>query len=301
LTSKTFRCSDASLARDEPLFATASAVPRWLLLEQPGSWGENALTDSRLPARAGRELRARAAVAGVRIILIRRGRRFSSGRRQCYFARTTQTAPYLAEMALDSVDDLLDVDLTRLREGDEIEGATPYRGPVFLVCTHGRHDACCSIRGNQISRIACAKPGDDAWECSHIGGDRFAGNLVCFPHGVYYGRVAAGDAARLMDAYSAGRIELDLYRGRCCYPFPLQAAEYFVRRELSILGVEDLVLAESARTEEGVTGVFSLVDGRRAEVEVTVDRSGERHRLTCGSAVAAIIPRYELASLTLGS
>jgi len=276
-------------------------VPRWLLLEQPGSWGENALTDSRLPARAGRELRARATVAGVRIILIRRGRRFSSGRRHCYFARTTQMDPYLAEMSLDSLDDLLDIDLAALREMGEIEGATPCRKPVFLVCTHGRHDACCSIRGNQVSRVACAQPDDDAWECSHIGGDRFAGNLVCFPHGVYYGRVQPADVVRLMGAYSSGRIDLNLYRGRCCYPFPLQAAEYFARRELGILGIEDLVLSKSLRTDDGITGHFSLRDGRRAEVEVTVDRSGERHRLTCGSAVPAAIPHYQLASLTVGS
>jgi hypothetical protein len=301
LTSKSFRCSDASLARDEPLFATASVVPRWLLVEQPGSWGENALTESRLPAVAGRELRARAAAAGVRIILIRRGRRFSSGRRHCYFARTTQTTPYLAEMSLDSLDDLVDVDLAPLREAGEIEGAAMCRRPVFLVCTHGRHDACCSIRGNQVSRLACAKPGDHAWECSHIGGDRFAANLVCFPHGVYYGRVDPGHVADLMDTYSAERLALDLYRGRCCYPFPLQAAEYFARRELGILGIEDLVLVESARSDDGSVGTFSLRDGRLAEVEVTIDRSGEPHRLTCGLAAPAVIPRYELVSMTLSS
>lgn len=301
MTSKPFRCSDASEARDEPLFATASVVPRWLLIEQPGSWGDNALTDSRLPEIAGRELRARAAAAGVRMILIRRGRRFASGQRHCYFARTTQTAPYLAEMYLGSLNDLLDVDLTPLREGGAIEGASHCPRPVFLVCTHGRHDACCSIRGNQVSRMACGKPGDDAWECSHIGGDRFAGNLVCFPHGVYYGRVDPGDVAGLMDAYSANLLTLDLYRGRCCYPFPLQAAEYFARRELNILGIEELVLSESLRTDDGSVGIFTLADGRVAKVEVTVDRSGEPHRLTCGSALAAVIPRYELASLTLES
>jgi hypothetical protein len=290
------------VARDEPLFATASVVQRWLLLEQPGSWGQNALTESRLPPVAGRELRQRAQAAGLRIILIRRGRRFSSGRRHCYFARTTQTAPYLAEMSLDSLDDLLDVDLSPLRDGGRIEGATECPRPVFLVCTHGRHDACCSIRGNQVSRVACAKPGDDAWECSHIGGDRFAGNLVCFPHGVYYGRVATDDVASLMDAYSSGRVSLERYRGRCCYPFPMQAAEYFVRRELGILGIEDVVLSDSERRDDGsIVGTFSLSDGRRVEAEVTVDRSGERHQLTCGSAVSAVVPRYELAALKLSS
>jgi hypothetical protein len=205
-------------------------------------------------------------------------------------------------MSLDSLDDLLDVDLAALQGGGRIESATECPHPVFLVCTHGRHDACCSIRGNQVSRMACAKPGDAAWECSHIGGDRFAGNLVCFPHGVYYGRVGLTEVADLMDTYSAGRLALDKYRGRCCYPFPLQAAEYFVRRELNVFGVEELVLTKSSRTnDDSIVGTFALEDGRRAEAEVRFDRSGEPHRLTCGSVLAAVIPRYELSSLKLSS
>ena len=105
-----------------------------------------------------------------------------------------------------------------------------------------------------------------------------------------------------MDDYSEGRLDLERYRGRCCYPFPLQAAEYFVRRELSILGVEELVLSESARTNDhSIIATFALGDGRRAEAEVKVDRSGDHHRLTCGSVVPALIPRYELTSLKLRS
>jgi hypothetical protein len=117
---------------------------------------------------------------------------------------------------------------------------------------------------------------------------------------VYYGRVGPDDVAALMDNYSAGRLSLDHYRGRCCYPFPLQAAEYFVRRELGILDVEGVVLTNSARRDDQtVVGTFSLRDDRTAEAEVTVDRSGEAHRLTCGAAPPAVIPRYDLVSLTL--
>ena len=129
--------------------------------------------------------------AGVRLLLVRRGVRFASEGRQCYFGRTTQVDPYLGHLTLDKVEDLLDVDLEPLSGTGEIPEASPAMNPVFLVCTHGRHDACCSIKGNVVSGTACAKPGDDTWECSHIGGDRFTANLVCFPHGVYYGHVPA--------------------------------------------------------------------------------------------------------------
>jgi hypothetical protein len=71
-----FRCAAASLLRDEPAAGTASTVRAFLLLENSGPWGENALRDARLPDGLGDELTARAAAARVRVLLIRRpGRR----------------------------------------------------------------------------------------------------------------------------------------------------------------------------------------------------------------------------------
>jgi hypothetical protein len=299
LPDRPFRCSDASLRRDEPLYGTASHVLRWLLLEQPGSWGPNAIPDSRLPTRIGAELRARAASAGVRIVLLRRGPRLSEGKRHCYLARTDGHDDYLSELKLDHVGDILDVDLSPLRRGGPIEGATDREEPLFLVCTHGRHDACCSIRGNHVSRVACAAAGSDAWECSHIGGDRFAANLVCFPQGVYYGRVTPSEVAGVMQRFREGTLSLEHYRGRCAYPFHIQAAEYFVRARTGELGLDDVSFVDAAGTADGATVTFGLAGGRRAVVEIEVSAGPERHRLTCGSPDERPIPHYELVSLDL--
>ena len=290
-----FRCADAAEQREEPLYGSASFVKRWLLLEQPGSWGRDALTQSRLAADTARALRANAQAAGVRIILIRRGVRMSSDKRQCYFVRTDGCDLYQAHLDLDNVDDLVDVDLGPLRDGGPIPDATERNDPLFLVCTHGRHDQCCSIRGNQVSRVACAHPTADAWECSHIGGDRFAANVVCFPHGLYYGRVTPADVSGLMDDYTRGTLSLEHYRGRCCHLFPVQAAEYFVRRETGITQVDDVSLEATSRTASGIQATFSLPEDRRAQVEVTVTR-GVPHRLTCGAGGTDPIPLYELAA-----
>ena len=289
-----FRCSDASLDRDEPLFGTASFVRRWLLVEQPGPWGSNALLESRMPTDIATELRSRARDLGVRIVLIRRGARLSTGRRQCYFIRTEDCDTYAAHLSLDDARDLLDLDLSPLRDGGTIEAATAMQDPVFLVCTHGRHDACCSIKGNQVSRVACSLPDVDAWECSHIGGDRFAANLVCFPHGIYYGRVEPDAVAGLMNAYSRGDISLEHYRGRCCFSFAQQAAEYLARRETGVIGVDDVAFVGSEPSERGLIARFAIAD-KTVEVEVAVV-TGASHRLTCGATAALPIPRYELAS-----
>jgi hypothetical protein len=66
------RCSQASEARGEPMAGTASTVRSWLLLEDPGPWGRDALRDARLPERVGLELQRRCRAAGVRPLLIRR-------------------------------------------------------------------------------------------------------------------------------------------------------------------------------------------------------------------------------------
>lgn len=297
MPAEAFRCADAAEERSEPLYGTASSVRRWLLLEQPGSWGPDALMESRLPERGALELRRRARQHGIRVVLIRRGVRLSAAKRQCYFAVTEPYEQRLSNLALDGFEDLLDVDLAPLAEGGDIAGAVPRRDALFLVCTHGRHDACCSIRGNQVSRIACASPELDAWECSHIGGDRFAANIVAFPHGVYYGRVAPDEVLPLTAAHRRNTISLAHYRGRCCYPFPLQAAEYFVRRETSTTTIDDVSLVRSSTDGDELSARFALADGRVVDVSVRVAEQPGTYRLTCGSERPAPIPQYDLAGI----
>ena len=60
---------------------------------------------------------------------------------------------------------------------------------LHLVCTNGRHDPCCADFGRPVMRALTDAGAPDAWECSHVGGDRFAANIVCLPEGIYYGRV----------------------------------------------------------------------------------------------------------------
>lgn len=272
-----------------------------MLLEQPGSWGRDALMESRLPREFAIALRKKARAAGVRVVLIRRGVRLASEQRQCYFAQTTETMSRLSHRTIENLDDLLELDLAALKRGELVDGATERADKLFLVCTHGRHDACCSIRGNQVSRVACALPGIDAWECSHIGGDRFAANMVCFPDGVYFGRVTPEEVEALAHTYLDGRVSLMHYRGRSCYPFALQAAECFVRRESGLLGLADLTLLDTESFPGRMTATFALIDGRTADVEVAVTDSPSGYQLTCSVADVRTVPQYELAACRFSS
>lgn len=296
------RCADTADSRSEPLRGTASYVKRWLFIEQPGGWGRDALLQSRFPGGLGASLRAKTKELGIRVILIRRGTRFSDDSRNVYFASTDVDGSWLMHTRVDDVRDLMHIDLAPLAGGARVEGTEEAEEPIFLVCTHGRHDACCSIRGNQISRLARSAYPQQAWECSHIGGDRFAANVVSFPHGIYYGRVGPADVVPLIEELRRGRLSLAHYRGRSCYPFDVQAAELFLRRDNDLLGIEDLRLVSLERDDHParVRVRFELRDGRRADVVMVTTWSETRHFLTCNSTRPERIPTYDLVSCTLG-
>ena len=80
------RCSVQALARGDSPVATASPAQRWLLIEQPGPWGRDALTESRFDAEVAPLLARRSRAENVRLLLVRRpgDRLADSGRRWAY-------------------------------------------------------------------------------------------------------------------------------------------------------------------------------------------------------------------------
>ena len=201
-----------SLALEEDLGGTASRQKLWLLIEQPGAWGPNALLESELPSDIAEELDQRRRQHHVRILLIRRGPgRPTSPDRRWFFVRSADEVPTLGGGWFSDPSALLDLDLGALVTGGEALEDHP--DPLLAVCTHGRHDPCCADNGRPVAR-ALRGLGVDVWECSHIGGDRFAANVVTFPHALYHGRVAPETAVELVEAYRGGRIEPSGFRGR---------------------------------------------------------------------------------------
>ncbi|MGZ4621569.1 MAG: sucrase ferredoxin [Blastococcus sp.] len=231
------RCSVQALARSDSPVATAAPAQRWLLIEQPGPWGREALAESRFDAAVAPQLARRSRAENVRLLLVRRpgDRLADSGRRWAYAdSRPGREGLWWSVRATDA--DLLDVPW----DGSVGE---PARGPVYLVCTHGGHDACCALRGRPLARALPAPGPADVWECSHLGGDRFAANALVLPHGFYYGQVP-GDGAELVAAHERGQVALPWLRGRAGVPPPAQAAQHVARGELGLLGVDDLAVVD---------------------------------------------------------
>ena len=292
-------CSAVSRSLGEPLLATASRVRAWVLVEQPGPWGSEPLLESRLDPEVGRALRRRASATGVRVLLVRRPGRATPGPRRAFLAHTGRRARWLEELRLDDAGDLLGLDWTRLEAGKAPGYGAPLARPIYLACTNGRHDQCCATWGRPLARALAAGVGERAWECSHIGGDRFAGNLVCLPEGVYYGRVGADETAGVVALHERGRLDLDHYRGRCCYPPAVQAAEHFLRRERGLTGLDELVAESREADPGGVVAVrFATRAGDRWLVRLQVAPAAPDRLLTCQATRPHRPPAYRLLDLT---
>ncbi|MDQ4007032.1 MAG: sucrase ferredoxin [Actinomycetota bacterium] len=293
--SGAFRCSRASAALAEPLAGTASTVRAFLLLEVRGPWGVDALRDCRLPAALAAELDRRCRASGVRPLLIRRHGRSRGDAIRCFGAYADPHRPWMEGATLARHEDVLDLDLNRLGAGRPI-GLDTDPDPVFLVCTHGRHDACCAERGRPIAAAMTASHPAQTWECSHIGGDRFAGNLLVLPDGLYYGRADAQSGPAIAAAHLTGRLDLDHLRGRAGFGFATQAAEWHLRRHLDVTGTDRLRL-ELQGSADGVThALFRVDESRRWRVRVRTDH-GEPRQLTCQSAHGRRALRFALVGI----
>ena len=90
------------------------------------------------------------------------------------------------------------------------------------------------------------------WQCSHVGGDRFAANVLCFPHGLSYGRVDALGAEQIIQEYRAGLVTLEYLRGRSCYEPVVQAAERFLRQRRDLRALDSLEMLACETVGEDV-------------------------------------------------
>jgi hypothetical protein len=276
-----YRCSVASEERDESVSASASTVRGFVLVEHPGPWGVDAFRDARLPDGVGLAFKKRVSAAKAKPLMIRRtagGSRKTEGIR-VFAAYADPVSPWVETTVLASYDELAELPVENLAAGQSL-GIEPHDGLVMGVCTHGRHDACCAERGRPVAMALAEAFPEEAWELSHLGGDRWAANMLVLPHGLFYGRLDEESVRHVARLLRAGELELDHLRGRSGFASQVQAAEAAVRRwtDERRLGAVRFVSREA---EDAVSRVVLEVDGRPYAATVVSTRSEERFQLTC--------------------
>lgn len=245
-------CSEASLDVEEDVLGTgANGTVHWIGLEVRGAWRPKAVVDNDLPDLTAAWLRALKGRPDTRPVLVkRRGKR---ERTTVWYANVIEGRVHRFE--LDGPEAAPALPWDELFRGETEVGLTDER-PIF-VCTHSARDHCCGLHGAGVSRaLEKAAPGR-VWQCTHLGGHRFAATLVALPDGLHYGRVRAAEAPILVEALDDGRIyDLHRLRGQVRYPQAVQAAVDTVRRERSLTRVDEIAV-------HGWT-----IDGPRTEVHL---------------------------------
>jgi sucrase/ferredoxin-like protein len=249
---------------------TASPMGGWLLVEHPGPWPagvvDQVLTDAMSAGRL-RQLHELQAARAIRPLLIRRPGRDQAARpaglrvmvggaRGRVVGGTGPVGdgrPWLEALDVDDPDDL-GARLDQLDLGAALAAGTVggrrVDGPLFLVCTHGTKDVCCATEGRPIAAGLARRHPGRVWETTHLGGDRWAANLLTVPAGYLHGHVDAEQAGRVADAALAGLVELDRLRGRTVLAPWAQAAEVAVRRKTGRLGLGMVAVADARMTAD---------------------------------------------------
>ena len=197
-----FRCSGASVEDDEPIVGTAPTDTDYLLVECPGPWGRDAVTENRFPEVVRDHL---ASLRGMKVLLLRRYDGTAGPGTRVFHARMVDGSFEVTAGVLGRPEDLLGLDLTSL---------SPYDDMLWLVCTNGKRDRCCAEIGRPIAARLCQRWPEGTWETTHLGGHRFSGTLLALPSGLTLGRLDSTSAVAACEAVERGEVPIDACPGR---------------------------------------------------------------------------------------
>ncbi|WP_010119924.1 sucrase ferredoxin [Corynebacterium nuruki] len=224
-------CSDLT---DEPLPGTAKSGRLTLALEYPHGWGRDILDGEALGRDLARRISRYLKANGAQLQFIRRPGRAGqqvTGPATLFIADAVGGT--LSRLSIDGPDALPDVDLST---PDAVPGAVRVDHPLLLVCTHGKRDRCCAVKGRPLAGALAEKYPDLVWESSHTKGHRFAPSMILLPQNYSFGRLDVCGADRLLTEVLAGRLPLAGNRGRGVFDSVGQVAELAVADRLAAAG-----------------------------------------------------------------
>jgi hypothetical protein len=290
-----FFCAESARLRGDSMAGTAPRGFAWVLIEYRGGWPTNGFDGLELEPRTKALVFSAAQAARARVLLVRRhGRRSSEGPSRWAVLRQEGSACRQRWGTWARDEDLAEI-ATALGAPGELG-----RPPVILVCTHGQHDPCCAVRGRPVGRALSERWPELVWECAHVGGDRFAANVVVAPDGVYYGGLDAGSCRTTLEEHLAGRIHAEHLRGYTDLFPPQQAAVVAALGRFGPAGRHDYTVADTVR--DGDHWRIRLTGRPPHPGLVDVELQSHRappHQLTCRGPAASSAMVYELTSMRI--
>lgn len=284
-------CSVAARRRVDPLVGSAPPAKGWLVFEHPGPWPTKA---SAVFGSLGPDLDARTLAQEVRPMLVRRpGREGVTATAWSWWFVDSESSTWTTGVWATVDDVAAALDLVDVRR-DEVSARMRPADPMILVCTHAKHDVCCAVRGRPIAAELARQWPELVWECSHLGGDRFAGNVVMLPDSTFYGGLDGAGAARVVAEHLAGEVSLEHYRGSGMHTSATQAAVAELLRRYGSRRLADVRVTGVHTVAAGVWDVDLAGEGDLPpRTTLTVERHWRTpERLTCSGLQPTTAAEY---------
>ncbi len=314
-------CSVFSTSNGEDPAGSATWWRRCLVVEVPEPWASDVIESRAFPAEVSAEL-ARAAEAGLQVRLqcvtpdaeySREGETgvmffsrsdgpFSSYAKVEYRVPTAELGPLVAAL------------LTRPEDLGQFAGYRQDTGHLrdILVCTHGSQDTCCGSIGypvyDALRHRYARMPGANlrVWRVSHLGGHRFAPNVLDMPEGRNWVRIGEDQLDAFVHRNGAASDLRGQYRGWVGMESPYeQLAEsealmhegwgWTERRvDSRLVDLDEAVGRAVVRLE------FSVgTNGDMGAYVARIERTGSAPRADCISgAPGGDVPQYAVTELT---
>lgn len=232
------------------MFGTASNVVYWLLLEYTQPWTEKVIKNNNLPSNINQYLiELLNYIPNSRILFIKKHNQ-QPNPIHLFIVTCQNQSSYVTSFHINSYNELISLDLINKISKPDRQNYNNRPEKLFLVCTDGKHDRCCAKYGYTIYNKLNYLVGEQAWQCTHVGGDRFAANLVCFPHAIYYGHVEAPELEEIVHLHKSNAIYLQKFRGRACFNRYAQIGEYFTRKMSGLINICELIFFDQKQIGE---------------------------------------------------
>ena len=212
-----------------------------------------------------------------------------------YAVNNQQEFPFINHLKIHNYLELLELDYQNFF-GEMKIGVK--QEALYLVCTNGKKDKCCSKFGLPIFNTLSFL-NQNVWQCTHVGGDRFAPNILHLPYSHLYGHLNLNELDEFYATTSTNNIFISKYRGISCYNKSEQAAEFFLRNELKDFSFQGFKLMNHNEEVENRTlaRFYCRSNDTYYDVMIKSKKSETTYFLTCKSTKEVPITIFELLSI----
>jgi hypothetical protein len=259
-----FFCANISKSIDEQICPSASKFNKLLLIEYNDSFEANALLDSTIDNLTKKKLVSlQESDNFLKILLIKQDKKIDKIR--VFTVSNSYEHIKYHSFCINNYTDLLEIDI--ISKFDNNDNNHEF---LYLICTNGKKDKCCGKFGKLLySQISKNNP--NIWECSHMGGDRFASNVLVVPSFTVYGRVDLNIMKDIIRYTETELIYLNSYRGHSALSLYSQAAENFIRKKYNLNEINSLKLVSEKPSSN--IAIVTFIDKNNKTYNISVEKT----------------------------